>query len=173
MSVFIREATQDEALSVSELMNSAFVADAWFKKEEFHDRFDSEGKEIRDYIGGANKCILIAISKDDNSVVGAVQLDWNKESKVGHWGALAVPSQHGGKGVGSKLVLACLERLKEYGMASVEILVVSTNNARLVEWYRRFGLSVVGDSFPFVAPHIVLDEHQGKIMMVKMVSLFS
>ena len=76
---------------------------------------------------------------------------------------MAVPPQHGGKGVGSRLVLACLERLKKYGMASVEILVVSTNNARLVEWYRRFGLSVVGDSFPFVAPHIVLDEHQGKL----------
>jgi len=166
----VREARLDDAFLVSLVVNTAFVeGDAWFKKPEYHLRFDTAGKRMTQLIEQENSKILVAETADDSKqLVGAVLLDW--KDTVGHWGALSCPRKYAGRGVGSKLVQAAIEFFQSIeSIERIEIPVLSTKNERLIAWYeKRHGLKPIEGEYDFVAPNIVLDEHKGKIKMISM-----
>ena len=141
----VREGTVDEALRIGLIINTAFVeGDSWFKKSEFHIRFDQEGDRMRQYITSTRSTILVAETEgNDKILTGAVMLDW--KDHVGHWGALSCPRIYGRRGVGKSLVKAAIEFFRSRSqITKIEIIVLATKNERLIAWYEKLGLVKTG-----------------------------
>jgi hypothetical protein len=71
----IEVATAASAENILELTNEAFMADAFFKKPEYHLRFDLP--TVHDMIHAENSAFLLAKSNDaGGSFVGSLYLHW-------------------------------------------------------------------------------------------------
>ena len=141
----VREGTVGEALQIGLIINTAFVeGDAWFKKPEFHIRFDQKGNSMRKYITDAHSSILVAETEGQEKIlIGAVLLDW--KGNVGHWGALSCPRIYGRRGVGRTLVKSAIEFFRSRPqITKIEIVVLATKNERLIAWYEKLGLVQTG-----------------------------
>ena len=81
----VREAKVEDSVLIAKIINMAFVeADAWFKKPEYHLRFDKTGERMKQYISESDRSrILVAeTNNEDRLLVGAILLDWKND--VGH-----------------------------------------------------------------------------------------
>ena len=70
---------------IGKIINKAFVeADAWFKKPEYHLRFDQNGERMKQYISESDRSRILVAETDDKDkiLVGAILLDWKND--VGH-----------------------------------------------------------------------------------------
>lgn len=71
----IEVATIASAEVILELTNEAFMADAFFKKPEYHLRFDRP--TVHEMIQAENSAFLLAKSNDDEGAfVGSLYLHW-------------------------------------------------------------------------------------------------
>ena len=81
----IREARLEDSFLIGKIINKAFVeADAWFKKPEYHLRFDQNGERMKQYISESDRSRILVAETDDKDkiLVGAILLDWKND--VGH-----------------------------------------------------------------------------------------
>lgn len=121
----ISQASIVNAHKIMECTNDAFMADAFFKKEEFHQRFTLD--DVHQLITRHNSGFLVATAPicvspientdDKEDIVGSIHFEWEveEEAKVltGHFSAVAVPSKYGGRGIGKALVGAVESKLIE------------------------------------------------------------
>ena len=154
---------------VAAAINVAFVeGDSWFKKPECQDRCP-DASTIVDILTTPTSTFLLAEDTNTNMILGALRVDWNDETKTGHFGMLGVPTSNAGQGIGKSLVAAAINYLKEEKhQVDCSMPVVKTNNERLVSWYEKQGFECTGETFPFPVPSIVLEEYKGTIDMIQM-----
>eukprot|EP00747_Dinoflagellata_sp_TGD_P068869 gnl/TRDRNA2_/TRDRNA2_155894_c0_seq2.p1 gnl/TRDRNA2_/TRDRNA2_155894_c0~~gnl/TRDRNA2_/TRDRNA2_155894_c0_seq2.p1 ORF type:complete len:399 (-),score=47.65 gnl/TRDRNA2_/TRDRNA2_155894_c0_seq2:116-1312(-) len=143
-TIVIRSATSSDAQEVTDLVNSAFMADAWFKKPEYVERLTVDGTRAMLEDGsleGRAVAILVAEEQElgsragwpikikiSSKLIGAVRLDMPVTSAArsvtniaaaetqnaslvspafeAEFGMLSVPTEFGGRGIGSRLVNA-------------------------------------------------------------------
>ena len=125
-----RDATDDDAVVVSELVNTAYrEGDAWYKRPECVERMDKDGTTARELIASDHLgCIIVAEQYQEDpeqapTLVGAVHCQWLEgdlgtlpgfpdTTKLFYFGMLSVPQRYGGKGIGKRLTGAAIERLE-------------------------------------------------------------
>ncbi len=69
-----RIATSDDINVIIEVTNDAFMADAFFKKSEYHQRFTREDVEYM--IANQNSQFILAENSDTATIVGSIYLHW-------------------------------------------------------------------------------------------------
>jgi hypothetical protein len=108
-----RLATSEDVLSIVSCTNDAYVADTFFKKAEYHDRFTAN--DVMGMMSSPNSAFIVATrcSDPDNLVCGSLYLQWEckqAESKfggpkiIGKFSAVAVSCSSQRKGVGHLLI---------------------------------------------------------------------
>jgi ribosomal protein S18 acetylase RimI-like enzyme len=165
----INPETTSDLEGVASVIDTAFVeGDSWFKKPDCYHRCPNT-QSIADILNEPTSSFLLAENSTTGEIVGALRVDWNDTTKVGHFGMLGVPAANAGKGIGRKLVASMVEYLKEEKQqVKVSMPVVFTNNDRLVKWYEQQNFKCQGEKFPFPVPEIVLEEYKGTIEMIQM-----
>jgi len=77
---------------------------------------------------------------ENGKVVGWADISTSSNPRTNHRGGLGMGllSSHRGKGLGSKLLLKCLEHAKLIGIEKIE-LIVYTTNADAIKLYKKLG----------------------------------
>lgn len=110
-----RHATEADAASIMSCTNDAYIADTFFKKVEYHDRFTMQ--DVIDMIVAPDSIFLIATTNTSHieTVCGSLYLSWNststgrsdkKDQIVGKFSAVAVRGEYQKRGIGQLLVRA-------------------------------------------------------------------
>ena len=172
MSFIVRSSNPDsdeDCAGIAAAIDVAFVeGDSWFKKNNCKHRCET-GDTIKSILTAETCSTFLLAENQDGKILGALRVDWNEETNIGHFGMLGVPSANAGQGIGKALVAATILFLKdEKSQTEIQIPVVATRNERLIAWYEGQGFKCIGDIFPFPAPEIMLEEYVGKIDMVQM-----
>ena len=113
-----------DCLKIQSVVNEAFMADAFFKKEEYHLRF-ADG-EVKTMMNATNSCWILAIL--NNEIVGCIYLKWkvvysnndknnknNTDSIHGHFSSVSVLDSMARKGIGRTLVKAAEDHVINLG----------------------------------------------------------
>ena len=118
-----RVATKDDAEAVRAVTNEAFMADAFFKLPEYHQRFTAAAV---DELMSAPRSVFIVAVSPDGVVRGSIHLEWQveEEQTVGHFSAVSVLRAFEKQGVGRGLVRAAEEYLLALDCASAATSVV-------------------------------------------------
>lgn len=183
----LREATAADAKDILTITNDAFVADAFFKKMQYHERFDPA--TVDEMLAAENSVFLLAVSKNPTDaeaggVVGSIFLHWDiqeegaMKSVTGKFSAVSVPTAFEKRGIGRALVAAAETKIRSIAssLASDGALVTSqlqmgVINLRedLFPWYKKQGFSVCGEirGDPEIE-RITLEEMKDKIWLVLM-----
>ena len=75
------EATLENATEIVSVTNEAFIADAFFKKQEYHLRFTHV--DVIGMISSPNSVFILAKQSPENELIGSIFLHWRFfESKV-------------------------------------------------------------------------------------------
>lgn len=102
---------KDQLEEIKEVTNDAFMADAFFKKEEYHLRFTSD--DVLRLFEEDDSMFVIATLQDDagkDYIVGSLHLHIDKSQAAasgkitGHFSAVSVPTKYGKRGIGTALV---------------------------------------------------------------------
>ena len=174
----IRCATLVDVSSIVSCTNDAYVADAFFKKRDYHDRFTEE--DVRGMIAAPDSVFIVAECVNTLAVCGSLYLQWSTEipdniSKkirtVGKFSAVAVRQSHQKKGVGRLLVLAterliikiandsidskkatALSTSNDDPLGAAAVLTMGVINLReeLFPWYQSQGY-LIGEKMPWDA----------------------
>lgn len=114
----VREARLEDIKSIVRVTNDAFMVDAFFKKEQYHQRLSEELTadlmKASTAVGSADTSATFFVACTDTGVVvGSIYLSWKKEvedvqrgvvSVIGRFSHLAVDSSIRSRGVGAALV---------------------------------------------------------------------
>jgi ribosomal protein S18 acetylase RimI-like enzyme len=156
-----RVATEADAEKVMALTNEAFVADTFFKKPKYHDRFDLE--TVLGLINKDNSAFLLAESSEGGELrlVGSLYLHWeiiesgSKREVVGKFSAVSVPPRFGRQGIGKALVDETETKIREIARSLEPVPDVETTatlqmgviNQRydLFPWYQKQGFQITGE----------------------------
>eukprot|EP00600_Ochromonadales_sp_CCMP1393_P004994 CAMPEP_0174954842 /NCGR_PEP_ID=MMETSP0004_2-20121128/652_1 /TAXON_ID=420556 /ORGANISM="Ochromonas sp., Strain CCMP1393" /LENGTH=195 /DNA_ID=CAMNT_0016202707 /DNA_START=31 /DNA_END=615 /DNA_ORIENTATION=+ len=118
-SIVTRIATESDASDILALTNDAFMADAFFKKPEYYDRFDSQ-TVLSMMNTGDSQFILASTTIDEKETnVGSMFFHWssnaiaNELHITGKFSAVSVPAKYGKRGIGKTLVKAAESRLRD------------------------------------------------------------
>jgi len=136
----IRIATLEDAQTLAEIINRAFVVEAFFK---IGDRTSADDVTSLMRAGGS-----FLIAEDDGKAIGCVFV--KTKGTTGYFGMLSVDPQQQGKGLGRLLIDASEGRLRELGCRQVEIEVVNLRED-LLPFYERFGYTKTEER-PFTSP---------------------
>jgi predicted N-acetyltransferase YhbS len=136
----IRTATADDAATVAEIINRAFVVEAFFK---IGDRTSSQDVACLMQEGGT-----FLIAEDGATPVGCVFV--KAKGATGYFGMLSVEPAQQGKGVSRLLIDASEAFLRENGCRQVEIEVVNLRE-ELPPFYEKFGYATTEER-PFPSP---------------------
>ena len=139
------------------LTNLAFSKDAFFKREEYHNRFTEEDV-LEMMTTEENGCFLIAIKEEDgeednDEVYGSLYLKWNKEGKdklVGHFSAVSVNPLYEKRGIGGQLIKAAEDKLRTVALEfACRLIVIEmgviNQRADLFPWYMKQGFKIIGE----------------------------
>ncbi|XP_012554656.1 uncharacterized protein LOC100212726 [Hydra vulgaris] len=123
-------ATQNDIDNILRCTNDAFMADAFFKKPEYHHRFTRENVISK----MSHKDSVFILARDgmasensNNEVIGSIYLNWitktewvvvdnssiPKVTLIGTFSAVSVPSKYGKRGIGKTLVASAENYLLE------------------------------------------------------------
>lgn len=159
-STIIREAIPEDYEKVKAVTNDAFMADAFFKLEQFKQRFTIQDVEVMSTAKGG--MFLVAIDQESNEVCGSIYatMHWKEDSDVkdtkdrhnmyiiGKFSAVAVPNKFGGRGIGRALVKSVEQITSRLARAidshipsSVEMGVINLR-PDLFPWYEAQGYSI-------------------------------
>ena len=147
----IQTATLESARKVMDCTNDAFMADSFFKKSEYHQRFTLS--DVEEHIRKENSLFLIATSETEpgDQVFGSILIDLSRNvndgtvTYVGHFSAVSVPGIFAKRGIGKKLVQAAEQKLLEFAatspVPSKVIMEMGVINLRedLFPWYESQG----------------------------------
>lgn len=180
-----RDATLADADAVMAITNEAFVADEFFKKKDYHQRFDLPS--VIEMINTENSAFILAETTVDDrtELVGSLYLHWeikmdeNGREVIGKFSAVSVPSRFGKRGIGKALVDAAERRVidlakqSDTASASLQMGVISQRED-LFPWYSKQGFVVAGEirGDPEIE-RITLDEFKDTIYLVLMTKVLS
>jgi ribosomal protein S18 acetylase RimI-like enzyme len=147
----IDHAILGDALEIVSCTNDAYIADQFFKKPEYHDRFT--GDDVRGMIQAENSVFIVAKDSLDGNVCGSIYLQWSSEGGhiVGKFSAVAVRGASQQRGLGKLLVRSAEKFILD--KASAELrgttadLTMGVINLRedLFPWYRKQGFHEEGE----------------------------
>ena len=176
--IVMAPATLQDVSSIVACTNDAYIADTFFKKPDYHDRFTEE--DVREMINAPDSICIVAHTLKDRSVCGSLYLQWSTETPdgssteiktVGKFSAVAVLRSNQKRGVGRSLIHAAEEhvmkiaheRVNHYNSASsfprgssplgaAAVLMMGVINLReeLFPWYESQGFAV-GEKMPWDA----------------------
>jgi len=78
----------DQSVDIQRITNEAFIADTFFKKPQYHLRFDLD--TVKDMISSPNGMFLVA-KADNNEIAGSIYLQWEVYER-GELVEVSVPS---------------------------------------------------------------------------------
>jgi GNAT superfamily N-acetyltransferase len=159
-------AAKDVSKQIFDVTNEAFMADAFFKKEQYYARFECV-KTVEDMMDRANSEFLCICSKstEDKCIAGSIYLQWEIEindnenesktkiSVTGHVSCVSVGKKFERKGIGKRLVAAAEEYLllllptistTEPIDVAMEIGVINLRTD-LFPWYHGQGYNVIAE----------------------------
>lgn len=163
-------ATIKDIPSIVSCTNDAYIADAFFKKSSYVNRFTESN--VLDLISAPNSAFLVSKSTDEKgwTVCGSIYILWEMvpsedETKlhqiVGKFSAVAVHREHQRMGIGHSLVAAAEEYIRDIAKKKeVELcqltgrkvnigcaIKMGVINLRedLFPWYSKQGFSIVGE----------------------------
>ncbi|KAF0699396.1 Aste57867_10033 [Aphanomyces stellatus] len=146
-STTCREATLVDVDAIAACANAAFVADAFFKKQAFAQRFTRE--DIQAMLSQDHSAFLVVNAKVDDQVAtqlaGCIHVEYDAHTGMGHFGSVSVPKEFERQGLGSALVQAAELWLAAKHSAGlwVEICVVNVRH-ELFSFYERKGYRRTG-----------------------------
>ena len=168
----LRLATVADAASILSCTNDAYVADTFFKKVEYHDRFTM--KDVIDMIASPESTFLVATTTISaaETVCGSLYLTWKstptdcgeKTDTIGKFSAVAVRNEFQQRGIGNLLVRAAEDHIISLAKRSNDaikeaeekqptgtnigaVITMGVINLRedLFPWYAKQGFKVVGE----------------------------
>uniref|UniRef100_A0A7S1NIR2 Major facilitator superfamily (MFS) profile domain-containing protein n=1 Tax=Eutreptiella gymnastica TaxID=73025 RepID=A0A7S1NIR2_9EUGL len=155
--VHVQPADPEDVPVLVAVINEAFMDDAFFKKQAYHDRTNTSDTRAR----MRNPDTSFLVAKDaQGQVLGAVYVAWNAASQKGLLGQLAVPKASRQRGVGRALVEAaerwCLER-NGNKVFDMEVPLVDIR-PELFPYFERQGYRAINKMlFPF--PEVLSSAH--------------
>jgi len=143
-----RVARKGDGEAIRAVTNEAFMADAFFKLPEYHERFATGDVEIR--MGAASAVFIVATKEGDDGVIqGSLFLEWEESSDghlTGHFSCVSVHPLLEKRGIGHGLVKAAEEHLLSQAAATTSAVTLEAGiiNLRqdLVAWYEKQGFTV-------------------------------
>eukprot|EP01035_Chromulina_nebulosa_P017247 gene17247-22775_t len=137
------------------LTNDAFMADAFFKKPEYHMRFTRE--DVLNLMKTDHSTFLFAVlTENDSSItVGSLYLQWYFENNkiTGKFSAVSIPTKYGNRGFGKKLVQGAenyilnIANSNGYDSAVMEMGVINLRKD-LFPWYEKQGYAIIEEIRP-------------------------
>ncbi len=144
--MLVREATMDDEGVVTDIYVASRRA-AWrgLLDEGYLDRLDveEEGRHLWTSLAPQHAGWRILVCEEQGRVVGFVSVDPSGRSKVGHIGALFVAPDLFGSGVGTRLLEAAEDLLRDAGFTEA-ILWTLEEDHRLIRFYERRGWKLDG-----------------------------
>lgn len=151
----------EDCLKIQSVVNEAFMADAFFKKEEYHLRF-ADG-EVETMMNTNNSVWIIALL--NNQIVGCIYLKWkinantansNTTSSIhGHFSSVSVLDSMARRGIGRTLVKAAEDHIinlsnninisnSSSSSVTIDCGVINLRED-LFKWYAKLGYTRSGE----------------------------
>jgi len=164
MASQIREAKASDVDEIVRVTNEAFLADAYFKKEEFHLRTNVGFVEgVIEKNDEHEKFLVCDDPNEGGKLLGSVLVSVHKS--IGHFGMVSVTNSARNRGVGGSLIFAAEAFCQGHGATVLEMPVIHSRED-LIPWYKKKGYEQF-DDVPFEAPEIVLDGVQVRMLMFR------
>jgi ribosomal protein S18 acetylase RimI-like enzyme len=163
----IRESQPSDVEEIVRITNEAFMADVYFKKEQFHLRTNCEFvHNVIEKYEKKEKLETFIVAHDENdtkTLLGSVLVSVHES--IGHFGMVSVSLNARKRGIGQSLVIAAEQFCKKNGAQVIEMPVIHSRED-LIPWYKKQGYEMF-DEVPFEAPEIVLDNVVVKMLMFR------
>jgi ribosomal protein S18 acetylase RimI-like enzyme len=144
-------ATDADVPAVVSLISRAFRGrgeDAgWSIKEEYIEGTRITEDLLRDEMAAKPRATVLLWRQADNELLGCIWME-PEENGVWYLGLLAIPPQEQNSGLGRILLRAAEDWAQVRGAAEIEMSVVNLR-VRLIEWYKRRGYDLTGQTKPF------------------------
>jgi ribosomal protein S18 acetylase RimI-like enzyme len=145
----IRPASLEDVPSLVKLVNSAYRGHAsmkgWTTEAHLLDGIRTDDESIRALVSKHDSIILKYLD-DKNKLVGCVYLE--KKARQLYLGMLSVSPTAQANGIGKQLIEASEHYAKEHEADRIIMTVISVRT-ELIEWYKRRGYSLTGETQPF------------------------
>jgi ribosomal protein S18 acetylase RimI-like enzyme len=145
----ITPASLEDVPSLVKLVNSAYRGDAsmkgWTTEAHLLDGIRTDDESIRALITKPDSIILKYLD-DKNKLVGCVYLE--KKARQLYLGMLSVSPTAQANGIGKQLIEASEHYAKEHEVDRIIMTVISVRT-ELIEWYKRRGYLLTGETKPF------------------------
>ncbi len=144
-------ATDTDVPAVVSLINLAFRGRGhevgWSIKEEYIEGTRITEDLLREDMAAKPHASLLLWRRADRSLLGCV---WLEPQQTGIWylGLLAIPPVQQNSGLGRRLLEAAENWAAERGATEIRMTVVNLR-AALIDWYKRRGYALTGETKPF------------------------
>jgi GNAT superfamily N-acetyltransferase len=144
-------ASNTDVSEVVSLINLAFrgrgVDAGWSVKEEYIEGSRITEDMLREDMAVKPQAKLLLWRLADRTLLGCV---WLEPEKNGVWylGLLAIPPRDQNAGLGRQLLEVAENWAREHGATEIQMSVVNLRVA-LIEWYKRRGYALTGETKPF------------------------
>jgi GNAT superfamily N-acetyltransferase len=144
-------ATDADVPAVVSLINLAFRAtgeDAgWSVREQYIEGTRITEDLLREDIAAKPHAAMLLWRRADRSLLGCVWLE-PEDNGVWYLGTLAIPPLEQNAGRGRKLLQAAENWAQQRGATEIRMTTVNLR-AALIDWYKRRGYSLIGETKPF------------------------
>eukprot|EP00667_Euglena_gracilis_P003261 EG_transcript_3272 len=144
--ITIRAASAEELSTVVNVVNEAFMANAFFKKEGYRDRTSID--KAKSWVNG-DHIYLVAVD-EHRVILGAIAVEWDNTTAVGEVGQLSVQADQRQRGIGKLLVKAAEDWVKQRAgdrPFTVQMPLLSVR-PDLFPYYQKQGYSA-GERIPY------------------------
>jgi len=160
----IRRCDIDDAMKVTELVNEAFMKDAFFKHETHYLRMKEDGSTALRILKSNTSIFLCYEDQNINDMLGCVKVDINTNLNerncqgpsdkqdyddiyYGSFGMLSVQERNGGRGIGSQLLKAMEEYITNKAIEDAKTKVkismpLISLRSDLLKFYEKRGYSL-------------------------------
>jgi len=186
----VRLGNKADAMIITELVNTAFLKDSFFKNREYYTRVKEDGSTVKDILKNSNSHFLLYVESDSRNILGCIKIDLDEydsqsdqnallnlsQNKTREYqasfGMLSVPERNGKRGIGSSLLKATEEyimtKAKQCGVKSAHVCMpLISLRSDLFEFYEKRGYTYWKETEleEGVSP-MVLKEYDGKIAFI-------
>ncbi|KAG1051308.1 hypothetical protein G6F43_006472 [Rhizopus delemar] len=161
--IIVRKATLDDlkyTRDVSDMVNHAYQSkDGWTSERDIVQEERCDEELVASFIRqtGDPHVLLFAVEQP-HKIVGTLQIQISPEhpSEAGI-GFFSVSPFEQSRGIGSKLIRAALEEMKQMGMMYARMNVFE-NRPELLSWYKKLGFQETGERKSYIRPVKLKDE---------------
>ena len=183
----VRLGNKADAMIITELVNTAFLKDSFFKNREYYTRVKEDGSTVKDILKNSSSRFLLYVESDSKKILGCIKIELDEfdsksdqnaldnpcQNKISQYqasfGMLSVPERNGKRGIGSSLLKAMEEyimtRAKQCGLNSAHVCMpLISLRSDLFEFYEKRGYTYWKETeLEERANPMVLKEYEGKI----------